>query len=212
MDQFLDESIATCTASDGTVFRSPSSGVPPGLSCSTNMFVDIYGEASEEYENNIKLETNMVMASSLNDDNQMVSTSSTTFVDDMCTTIASRENTQQPSMIQKVDVEIEKSMGTRGMELNQKKVGLLASTYGPNAKKILKILQKDQNVNTQTRYLGPDLHYEGNLMVEVQNRVTAAWKIFREYAQLWSDTSSIRFKINIFMSATIFVLLSGLVS
>ena len=71
MDQFLDESIATCTASDGTVFLSPSSGVPPGLSCSTNMFVDIYGEASEEYENNIKLETNMVMASSLNYDNQM---------------------------------------------------------------------------------------------------------------------------------------------
>ena len=108
MDQFLDESIATCTASDGTVFLSPSSGVPPGLSCSTNMFVEIYGKASEEYENNIKLDTKMVMASSLNDDNQMVSTSSTTFVDDMCTTIASRENTQLPSMIQKVDVEIEK--------------------------------------------------------------------------------------------------------
>ena len=68
MNQFLDESIATCTASDGTVFLSPSSGVPPVLSSSTNMFVEIYGE---EYENNIKLDTNMVMASSLNYDNQM---------------------------------------------------------------------------------------------------------------------------------------------
>eukprot|EP00973_Karenia_brevis_P055384 7700736-Karenia_brevis.AAC.1 len=63
-DQIIQNQITLKRCSDGDIFLSPKSGVPPGLYNATGIFNNIYGQVLSTYYDHVKCDTNMCVVES----------------------------------------------------------------------------------------------------------------------------------------------------
>lgn len=84
--------------------------------------------------------------------------------------------------------------------------------FGPNSQHEMKSLHQKSNFGLTlfTRYLGVQIHYNRSMIPEQQNTIRSARKTFREYNALWRASVNMQFKVNVFMSTCVAILISCL--
>ena len=157
--------------------------------------------------------TNMVQANSPIT-GELLNMASTSFVDDLCTTVASYECQQIPGMLQNTSANLDRNLADYSMTQNRDKAATISTMFGPGSKKESRKLQKMEGVGltSTTRYLGPQIDYHCSINNEITNRIQSGWKVFKEYNGLWKTSKNLEFKQNVFNASVITVLLSGLIA
>ena len=90
IEQIIDNCIAIVACQDGVAVLHTQSGIPPGLTCATQVFNKVYEEALTKYTEAIAETTCLLHVKSVDPANtQTQSAATSTFVDDIATTYVS---------------------------------------------------------------------------------------------------------------------------
>ena len=118
----------------------------------------------QEYYDNTKGVTSL-----LNVENpiygKLISAAHSSFVDDVCSTAASYDNELLADTAKTMSDELTTSFEKGGFKQNCSKATMLAKAFGQGAHLAMRqIEQKHAGLNSQCRYLGPQLHWSGSNM------------------------------------------------
>ena len=165
----LDNSIAICPANDGVILMSSKVGVPPGMHSSTILFNHVYHKALSEYYANDEGATSLLKACSPVAGAQ-INMAHTSFVDDVCTTVATHEASQLPKMATQISNALDTAFSKHGFVQNQSKGMSISKAYGRGSHKVMTQLATQQDVGLRTlcRYLGPQLQWSGTNKAEIR--------------------------------------------
>ena len=132
IEQVWENSVAVCNASDKTVFLSIGSGAPPGLHTATHMFNSAYGDALSKYFRSIANSTQCLQAESFGN-GEVLDMSSTHVVVDLCTMMASKNNTEILRQLTKFEADLDTTFGEYILEQNATKAAILCRFFGKGA-------------------------------------------------------------------------------
>ena len=198
-----------CKTQEGIALLTPKTGVAPGLHNATNMFNHSYDQALQEYYKKTAQQTSLLnVTSPVN--NALINVAHSSFVDDVCSTSATCDNSQMCSAAKTMSNALTQSFQPRGYKQNESKATMVAKAFGQGAHARMHELAKENpGLNTHCRYLGPQLHWAGGNMPEVRARRVQAWQAFKAFGKVWSTGVPRNFKVNLFISSVQSVLLSA---
>jgi len=217
-DQVVSNTISIVKCQDSTLIVHHATGIAPGLTCATEAFNSCYEDRLTEYYKGIEPHTKLLSVESVVPNEQgvkqVLDPSSTSFVDDLATTIVCKDSKKLHETFQFIDTKLDTCITTAGLEQNKTKAQSIAQCRGPGAHAAYKQLASDNKVGltSNARYLGPHLHWQSSTTHEAELRVKHAWGSFYMYKKFWQRRVAMSFKKNVFIAAVVSTLLSGLVA
>ena len=218
LDQVVSNTMSIVKCQDSTLILHHATGVAPGLTCATDVFNRCYEDRLTEYYTGIEQHTKLLSVKSVVFDEhgqqKTLDPSSTSFVDDLATTIVCKDSKTLHQSFQSIDTKLDTCISTAGLVQNKTKAQSIAQCRGVGAHAAYKKLSKDSKVGlvTNARYLGPHLHWQSSTTCEAEKRVKHAWGSFYMYNKFGRREVTMFFRKNVFIVAVVSTLLSGLVA
>ena len=138
--------------------------------------------------------------------------SHTSFVDDVCSTVATAEPTQLPTMADNLNKQLDSAFDKHGFAQNVQKGVTIAKVFGKGSHCVMKSMAQDENIGLcdEARYLGPLLHWQGTNKNEIRMRRMQANRAFNAYRSLWASEVSMKHKLNVYQAAVLSILTSAI--
>lgn len=197
------------TACDGVISLAPGSGFPQGSSEATDGFNGVYSGPLRQYVSETD-EFNHLPIGIHPIGRSRVSCSSTVFVDDLATRLASRTPQHLLRLAERSSEVLDRSLDSIGIVQTADKAESVPSFLGSGSRSILKdAASQPGRFAREARYLGPYLHWGFSTSFERDRGIAAAlraWHIFH----FWFKHVSIKFKMVVLRAVVLSTLISGL--
>ena len=198
------------TACDGIVSLAPGSGFPQGSSEATDGFNGVYSGPLQQYFSETD-EFNHLLVGIHPIDRSRVSCSSTVFVDDIATRLASGTPQHLLRLAVRSSEVLGRSLDSIGIVQDADKAESVPSFLGSGSRSILKdAASQPGRFAREARYLGPYLHWGFSTSLERDRRIAAALRAWHDFSPFWFKPVSMKFKMVVFRAVVLSTLISGL--